>query len=140
MLETYIIWLFVALILIVFEVFGIFNFTALLSGAGAFCVALLLKWDAVGEDSYLLQASLFMAFSALFIALLWISPRRTSRPFNDIVGTEAVVITPPSPDGTGGLIRWSGTTLPARTESKTLLKRGQRVIITNIQGNTALIK
>jgi len=147
MLSTAAIWFIASVLLIILEVTGIFNFTALLTGLGALTVGVLLEREIIGNDSVNLQIIIFCLLSAIYIFLSWLifgwpGSRQSTETFHDIVGSRAKIVDGSLYKTKTGKISWSGTHLPARCHNDCLvdvLKEGHFVTIVEVRGNVAIV-
>lgn len=137
------VWYVSAFLLILLELFGVFHFAALFTGLSALITGLFIEFNLLAEASRELQFTLFLILSVCSICLSWLFTKnvKPSDPFNDVIGSRAILIKPPHPKRGPGLIRWSGTDLIARyAEVDESLEAGSEVTITHIKGNVAYIK
>lgn len=140
------IWSSIAILLIVLEITGIFNFTAMLAGCSALTVVLLIEKNIIPVDAVVMQIIAFLIFSIIYILLGWLifsfKNRRPHKQYHDIIGSHAVVINHSLSKTKTGKIRWSGTYLSAKCHTDCKmdeLEEGCLVIIVEVNGNVASV-
>ncbi len=141
------VWFVTALFLIILEITGIFNFTALLTGFAALTVGVLIERGVIASDSLNVQIIVFCLLFTGYIFLSWLIfgfpfQSRSEEKFYDIVGSQATISGGNLHKTKTGKISWSGTFLPAKCHKSCQLDKlieGQSVTIVEVKGNVAFV-
>jgi membrane protein implicated in regulation of membrane protease activity len=113
-----VIWMIAGCLFIALEAFVLPGVGVLFAGLGAVSTGVLIAVGAIGGTELVMQCAVFFAATTLWALLLW-KPLKHFRigknaPYNNMIGSRAVVITAPLAHGMIGEVRWSGTVMNAR--------------------------
>lgn len=146
-LSTMTIWLFAGVFFLVLEALGLPGAGLLFAGLGALVAGILISMGLIGEADSLMQFIVFFLATGIWAAILWkplqkFKTGRQEKKFNNIIGDTAVVGKVGLSDE-GGRVKWSGTTMNAQLAKEAAgqsLAPGAKVIITDIEGTTLIVK
>ena len=139
-------WLIAGVAFLVFEALGMPGAGLLFAGLGALATGSFIHLGYIAQTDTLMQFITFFLTSGVFAVLLWkpiqkFKGNQQKNKFNNIVGDTAVV----GKDGlgaNGGEVKWSGTIMTAKLADDVTgtLASGTKVVITDVQGTTLVVK
>ena len=145
-MNAYVLWMILAAMFLVLEVTATPGIGMLFAAFGAFTLGTLLALGIVHDLSIFGQVGWFLSLSAVWTLILWYPLKHwmqsKSKPYENFVGTRAIV-------GEGGLVKgktgtalWSGATMKARIAPGAALASvvaGEEVWVHNTEGNVLLV-
>lgn len=138
-----ILWLIAGAVFIGVEIFGLPGIGFLFAGIAALIVGGAVEFGAVAADHISLQFLLFFAFTSISAVALWKKLKKNRKPnYNNIVGTEAVVVGGGLVGNKEGQVKWSGTLMRARlvpNDGMDAVSEDTVVIVKNIEGNVLYV-
>jgi membrane protein implicated in regulation of membrane protease activity len=134
-----ILWLAAGAVFIGVEIFGIPGIGFLFAGIAALIVGGAVEFGVIAADNISFQFLLFFAFTSISAAVLWKKLKKNPKPnYNNIVGTEAIVVGDGLVGNKEGQVKWSGTLMRARlvpNAGMDVISADTVVIVKSIEGN-----
>ncbi len=147
-LEPFDIWLIIACLLFVIDVFITGGIGLVFGGLAALATAFLLHLNIVDADATILQMAIALGLTTLFGALLW-KPLKKWRlnptienTITNLVGDNVEVVEGSLKKGVIGRVKWSGTTMHAELDADASideLAEGSFAIIISKKGTTLTV-
>lgn len=139
------IWLGVGVFFILLEAIAFPGIGFFFAGLGAVTTGGLITFHVIEENNLLLQTVSFLLTTVVWTLLLWVPFKRyryktSQAPYQNIVGSHAVVIETPLQKHGNGVISWSGTRMVARLDAGQEVSVGEEVEITRVEGNVVYVK
>lgn len=137
-------WLAAGFIMIVLEFTFLPAVGFLFAGLAALTVGLAVGLGLI--DSVLWQWIFALCLSVIYAIVLWkpLTKHRlgkSEKPFTDMVGTTATLVSDLAPEQTG-TARWSGTNMKARLDASVTVKapKGAEMTVCAVEGNVLILK
>lgn len=142
-------WLVLGAILLFIEVSFIPSIGFLFAGLAAITVGGLLTFDLISPNDHLFQLSLFLIFTCLWAAILWLPMKKlrafgTKAPvYQDMIGDTVIIEESDLEKGKVGRVKWSGTIMNARLHPHVNVEKvsvGNEMVIAQVRGNMLIVK
>ena len=137
------IWLALGALFLAIEALGVSGVGFLFAGLGAFTTGLLIHYDVSDPKILMEQLAWFFGTTVIWTAVLWVPLQRMrvsrvlASEYSNILGNTAVVTGGPLIKGQTGHVKWSGTTMKAELDPKTLtdeVPEGADVVVRDTRG------
>ena len=142
------IWLILAALLFVIDVFVTGGIGLVFGGLAALATAFLIYIGLLDSDAELLQMAAALTLTTLFGALLWkplkkwrLNPTLENN-ITNVIGDTATVVNGSLKKGVVGRVKWSGTVMHAELDAAATgdeLPEGSITTITNMKGTTLTV-
>jgi membrane protein implicated in regulation of membrane protease activity len=140
-------WLIIGVLLIIADIFSL-TIAMLFAGLASLTIGGLVHFDIIAQDNLYAQISLFFGTSFIWGIALWILVKKLknkiyTNKYNDIIGSDAIVEDEFATSQRDFNVKWSGTIMKARLETKNKefkLRKGDRVMIVSIEGILLTVK
>lgn len=142
------VWITIAIIFLFLEASAIPGVGFLFAGLSALSVGGLISFSIIDNYDYTAQFIFCSLFAIIWFCVLWYplkkyrSLNNSETPYQNINGSEAILVSETLKNNENGKIKWSGTIMNAKAiinQENVVLTKGERVIIKSITGNTAII-
>ena len=140
------IWLFIGVVFVGLELFGVSGVGFLFAGFGAITVGAIMELGYITPGQTIAQFLVFFLSTTLWTTLLWKPLRRRVRQgsnYQNIVGDTAFVGSEGLTKHRGGEVTWSGTIMQAMIDTGVdvdTISAGSEVVIVGVTGATLLVK